>query len=187
MKTPAKLLYGERVRLTSLHPDDAPTIAAWEQDTELLRLYDARPARPRSEAKVSEWLRDLRDDEKTFVFGIRSLDNEELLGTVELDGILWPHGACGLSVAIGKRANWGKGYGYEAVRLALAFAFEELNLHRVTATVFAYNQRSINLIEKLGFQREGTYREFIHRDGKRHDMPLYGLLRHEWDAGQRDT
>ncbi|MBL7064270.1 MAG: GNAT family N-acetyltransferase [Anaerolineae bacterium] len=73
-------------------------------------------------------------------------DGDDLIGYVELDGIIWPHSVCGFSVAIGDRANWGKGYGYEAARLALAFAFDELNLHRVTATVFSNNERSIALV-----------------------------------------
>ncbi len=50
-------------------------------------------------------------------------------------------------------------------------------------TVFSYNTRAIALYEKLGFQREGVYREFIQRDGARYDMYLYGLLRCEWKAG----
>ena len=70
------------------------------------------------------------------------------------------------------------------MRLALKFAFDELNLHRVQLTVFAYNDRAIALYEKLGFQREGTFREFLHRDGARYDMYLYGLLRREWEARQ---
>jgi RimJ/RimL family protein N-acetyltransferase len=93
---------------------------------------------------------------------------------------------CGISIAIGDRANWARGYGYDAGELALAFAFDELNLHRVTATVFSYNERSIALVEKLGFRREGAFREFLQRDGERHDMLLYGLLRPEWEARRRD-
>jgi RimJ/RimL family protein N-acetyltransferase len=93
---------------------------------------------------------------------------------------------CGFSIAIGDPANWGQGYGYEAAQLALAFAFDELNLHRVTTTVFSYNERSIALVEKLGFRTEGAFREFLHRDGRRHDMLLYGLLRPEWEARRQD-
>jgi len=80
----------------------------------------------------------------------------------------------------------GQGYGYEAGGLALAFAFDELNLHRVTSTIFSYNERSIALFEKLGFRREGVFREFLQRDGRRHDVLLYGLLRPEWDARRQD-
>jgi RimJ/RimL family protein N-acetyltransferase len=64
--------------------------------------------------------------------------------------------------------------------LILRFAFHELNLHRVQLTVFEYNARAIALYERLGFRREGTYRETLLRDGKRFDMYLYGMLSHEW-------
>jgi RimJ/RimL family protein N-acetyltransferase len=53
--------------------------------------------------------------------------------------------------------------------------------------VFSYNKRAIALYEKLGFQREGVYREFLQRDGKRFDMYLYGILRREWDARQQQS
>ena len=69
-----------------------------------------------------------------------------------------------------------------ALRLLLRFAFDELNLYRVQLTVFSYNPRAIRLYEKLGFRHEGTFREFVQRDGARHDMLLYGLLRQEWEA-----
>jgi RimJ/RimL family protein N-acetyltransferase len=182
MTLPASLLRGERIRLTALSEDDASTIARWDENSQFLRLYGARPARPRSEVEITQWLQNLRNDDRTIAFAIRPLDGDELLGTLELDGILWPHRVCGIGIAIGDRANWGCGYGYEAAQLGLAFVFGELNLHRVTGTVFSYNQRSVALIEKLGFRHEGTFREFLERDGERHDMLLYGLLRSEWEA-----
>lgn len=188
MTLPARLLYGERVRLTALTQGDVPTIARWYRDTALLRLFDAVAARPQSEAEIARRLEEWQQDENGFYFAIRPVDESEdnLLGLIELDGVLWPHGVCGISIAIGDRADWGQGYGYEAGELALAFAFHELNLHRVTATIFSYNERSRALVEKLGFRREGTFREFLERDGKRHDMLLYGLLRPEWKARQQD-
>jgi len=48
------------------------------------------------------------------------------------------------------------------------------------------NRRSIALFEKLGFRREGAHREFLQRDGERYDMLLYGLLKHEWRAGNEE-
>ncbi|HSO58507.1 MAG TPA: GNAT family protein, partial [Paenisporosarcina sp.] len=70
----------------------------------------------------------------------------------------------------------GKGFGKDAMQLVMNYAFNELNLHRLSLTVFGYNQGAIKLYESLGFRHEGTYREFLQRDGKRHDMHLYGLL-----------
>jgi len=180
--TISRLLRGDRVRLTALNTRDLPTLVHWFEDAEFMRLYDTRPACPKSEAELTRWLEKLQKAKNDFAFAVRPLNSKDLIGYVELDGILWPHGVCGFSIAIGDRANWGQGYGYEAARLALAFAFGEINLYRVTATVFGYNERSIALFEKLGFQREGAYREFLQRDGRRYDMLLYGLLRHEWGA-----
>ena len=83
-------------------------------------------------------------------------------------------------MGLGEREAWGQGYGTEALHLALQYAFDELNLHRITLTVIAYNERAIALYERAGFQREGVFREFGRRDGKRYDMYLYGLLNREW-------
>jgi RimJ/RimL family protein N-acetyltransferase len=177
---PSRLLHGSRVRLTALRPDDLSTIARWYQDAGFMRLYDARPAVPKTEAALAHWLEEVGKAENTLPFAIRPVEGDDLIGTLELDGILWTHGVCGIGIAIGDRTNWGQGYGTEAAGLALAFAFDELNLHRVQATVFTYNERSIALFERLGFRREGVFREFLHRDGERYDMVLYGLLDREW-------
>ena len=176
-----KLLRGSKVRLTALAEHDVATMARWYQDAEFLRLYDSRPAYPKTEAELSRWLEELQKDKNTFAFAIRPLEGDDLIGYLELDEVIWQHGVCGMGLSIGDQANWGRGFGYEATQLGLAFAFNELNLHRVQVTVFSYNERSIGLIEKLGFQREGVFREFLQRDGRRHDMVLYGLLRHEWE------
>lgn len=181
----SNLLRGARVRLTALNPDDLPTIARWQQNAEFLRLFDACPAAPKNETALSRWLEERSKANDAFLFAVRPLDSDELLGYAELDGILWAHQSSWLSMAIGDPSQWDKGYGTEAMQLLLAFAFRELNLHRVQLTVFAYNQRAIALYENLGFQREGVYRELLQRDGARHDMLLYGLLRREWEATTR--
>ncbi len=182
VKMSSSLLRGERVELTALHRDDVPVIASWEQDTDFLRLLDASPAQPRSIEEITRWLESGQKARNNFLFGVRLLLSETLIGWVELDGIQWAHGSTGLGLAIGRREQWGQGYGREALELALQFAFHELNLHGVHLTVFSYNERAIALYERIGFQREGAYREYLHRDGKRHDMLLYGLLRREWEA-----
>jgi RimJ/RimL family protein N-acetyltransferase len=89
-----------------------------------------------------------------------------------------------MGVGIGEPQYRGKGYGTEATQLLLKYAFHEINLHRVQLTVFAYNLSAIAVYEKLGFVKEGVMRERLHRDGQRHDVLLYSLLRHEWEARQ---
>ena len=179
--TSSTLLRGSRIRLTALTQSDLPTVVQWHQNPEFLRLFDALPAYPKTEAALAQWLDDTRKSTEAFLFAVRSLDSNELIGYVELDGILWTHRVSGVSIAIGEAKHWGQGYGYEVMQLVLRFAFDELNLHRVQLTVFSYNERAIALYDKLGFQREGVHREHLQRDGKRYDMYLYGLLRSEWE------
>jgi RimJ/RimL family protein N-acetyltransferase len=174
------ILQGHTIRLTAVEEDDLATIGRWYQDAGFARLFDATPAAPRSAAVLARWLDEAQKDKHGYLFAIRPVNDSTLLGYAELDGILWSNGNAWLGLGLGDRDNWGKGYGSEATQLALAFAFDELNLHRVQLSVFAYNERAIALYEKLGFVHEGTYREHLRRDGQYYDMYLYGLLRREW-------
>ncbi|MFZ5918927.1 MAG: GNAT family N-acetyltransferase [Chloroflexota bacterium] len=183
--TLSKLLQGHQVRLDALSKNDLPTLVAWYRDTEFLRFWDSRPASPKNETELSKILEESANDKNIFAFAVRPVNSGELLGYIEIDDIDWPHDAAGIGIGFGDPAHWGRGYGYEASQLALAFAFHELNLHRLTATVFSYNARSVALFEKLGFTREGVFRERLQRDGQRFDMYLYGLLRHEWHRNDR--
>ena len=174
------LLHGPRVRLTAVTLDDLPTIAHWSQDAGFARMFEANPAAPKAPSALESWLDGYSRSNTGYLFGVRLLDGDGLLGFIELDSILWPHRHTWVSIGIGDAANQGQGYGAEALSLALQFAFQELNLHRVQLTVFSYNQRAIALYEKLGFRREGIFREHLERDGTRFDMYLYGMLRPEW-------
>jgi RimJ/RimL family protein N-acetyltransferase len=178
----SNLLHSARVRLTALRLDDLSTIARWYEDADFARLFDARPAAPKTAGALESWLEEYSRSTNCYLFAVRPLESDELLGFVELESIMWVHQHAWLSIAIGDAANQGQGYGTEALQMLLQFAFQELNLHRVQLTVFRYNQRAIALYEKVGFQREGIYREHLQRDGVRYDMFLYGILRPEWLA-----
>jgi len=178
----SNLLHGERVRLTALNKQDIPTLLRWEEDSVYLRLLNSGLARPRTEATITAWLDEIDKANNELTFAIRLNENDELIGVIGFDGIEWANQVASFSIGIGDQANWGQGYGFEAIQLALTYAFKELNLHRLQLTVFSYNKRAIALYEKCGFKQEGVFREYIQRDGKRHDMILYGLLRPEWES-----
>jgi RimJ/RimL family protein N-acetyltransferase len=177
------LLCGEKVKLNAVRDEDMETVTEWYQDAGFLRLYDSQPAAPVTGKQLAERLQKQQEDPNTFLFAIRLVDTNRIIGLLELDGVAWTHGTSFVSIGLGEEADRGQGYGREAMRLALRFAFYELNLHRICLTVFDYNTAAVALYEGLGFKREGTYREHLLRDGQRHDMYLYGLLRREWEEG----
>ena len=176
------ILRGEKVQLTAIRPEDGSVFAEWYQDAAFLRNYDSRPAMPRTAKDLAKIFEEEQERHDSFLFAVRLVETDRIIGLLQFDGVSWTHGASFVSIGIGETADRGQGYGREAMELALRFAFDELNLHRVCLTVFAYNEAARRLYEALGFKHEGTYREHLLRDGRRHDMYLYGLLRREWAA-----
>ena len=83
-------------------------------------------------------------------------------------------------IDIGEQEYWGKGYGTEALQLLLAYAFLELNLHRVSLRVFSFNEKAIHIYYKLGFEKEGVIRESLYRNGEWHDIITMGILKSEY-------
>ncbi|MFC7167401.1 GNAT family N-acetyltransferase [Halospeciosus flavus] len=103
----------------------------------------------------------------------------ERVGTVSLDPIDHPDGRGELHVALAEDF-WGEGYGTEAAELLTTYAFDELRKHRVVARVFAGNERSKRVFEKLGFRHEATFEEAAFRDGDYVDVDLFAVLDREW-------
>jgi len=174
------MLNGNKVRLGAINTEDIETFACWYENTDFLRFFDKIPANPKSREELKQWIKETQTSGKSYSFSIRSIDKDEMVGYIELTNIQWWNGVANLGIGIGEGKHRGSGYGKEAMELLLDFAFNELNLHRVQLNVFSYNKGAMSLYEKLGFKREGIYREFIHRDGKRWDMYLYGILSNEW-------
>ncbi|KAF8158388.1 acyl-CoA N-acyltransferase [Crassisporium funariophilum] len=73
-----------------------------------------------------------------------------------------------------------KGYGYEAMRWLIGYAFEGMNMHRVSLTVFEGNDKALALYLKLGFIEEGRHRKIVWIDGAWKDTIYMGILEDEW-------
>lgn len=179
----SNLLRGEKARLTAVNSTDLMVITRWWADPDFLRLYNSAPAAPRNDDQLSRRFDLSQTSHDVFLFAIRPLAEETLLGLLEFDGIDWSNRTSFVSIGIGLPEYRGLGYGYDAMAAGLRFAFHELNLYRVCLTVFSYNAAAIALYERLGFTREGAYRQHIERDGRRYDLIIYGLLRPEWEKG----
>jgi ribosomal-protein-alanine N-acetyltransferase len=74
----------------------------------------------------------------------------------------------------------GDGYMAEGFALALEFAFRRLKLHRVEANVQPANRRSLALVERLGFEREGYSRRYVKIAGRWRDHVRFAMLAEDW-------
>ncbi|MCC6175233.1 MAG: GNAT family N-acetyltransferase [Chloroflexi bacterium] len=181
------LFRGRLVRLAAPLPSDHDAFARWSEDDQYLRILDNDPARPLSPEAHAAWETPFLSAPNGYVFRLRTLADDTLIGLVALGQIEWTHQTAMLGIAIGDPAYWGRGYGSDAIDLILRYAFLELNLYRVWLTTIGYNVRALRAYEKAGFKPEGVWREAIHRDDHRYDVVHFGLLRHEWQAHRTAT
>ena len=174
------MLYGERVRLRGIEREDIPTFVRWFNDPgvrQYLLMYE-----PMSKAKEERWFETQLESRGDFLFAIETLIEDEWahIGNVGLHRVDWKNRTAVLGIVLGEKTLWEQGYGTDATRTMLRFAFRELNLHRVELEVFEFNPRAARCYEKAGFQHEGTRRQSLFRDGRYHDAHLMAVLQEEF-------
>ncbi|HSJ56838.1 MAG TPA: GNAT family protein [Anaerolineae bacterium] len=176
------LFRGELVRLAAAAEGDAEAFGRWSEDAEYLRGLDTDYARPRSVDEMRKQLERSPDDRGSVEFRIRTLQDDRLIGFVVLHSIEWNNRTANLAIGIGEAEYRGKGYGSDALRVVLRYAFHELNLERVGLDVNENNVRAIHAYEKVGFRHEGAMRHALLRDGRWHARIIMGILYDEWQA-----
>jgi RimJ/RimL family protein N-acetyltransferase len=174
------LLSAKRIKLTAIRDSDLKKIEFWFNDTKFLRYYDMIPAVPKCKSEVQAVMDSYTDSSEKFLFAVRMIETEEIIGIAGFDDIIWSNGVATLFIGIADKQFISEGFGKETLQMLLDFGFNELNFYRIQLSAIAYNEAAIHLYEISGFIREGTYRNFILRDGERFDLYLYGLLDAEW-------
>lgn len=175
-----QLLTGKLVRLTAQDPaTDPEAIERWDHDSEYTRLLSIEPVRPTSAREAREWMEKPRG-ESAFRFSIHTLQDDRIIGFLNVMRVDYINGNCFVGIGIGEREFWSKGYGTDAMKLALRFAFTELNMQRVSLDLLASNARAQRSYEKCGFRVEGVERRSEGRDGSRQDILAMGILVDEW-------
>lgn len=175
----ARKLVGEGVELRRHDRANYPLYARWYGDEEIWRLT-SWAAEPMQQAQAERLFEDREASAVDDSFAIHREGEEEPLGVISLTNISEANGSAELSVIIGDEKDRDKGFGTEAIRVILRYAFEDLGLQRVDLSVFEFNELAIRAYEKLGFQREGRVHQAVRRDGKFHDAILMRILASEW-------
>lgn len=166
-----------RIRLCAPRTGDEKEVSTWYDDAFYLRSVDTEPAYPFSEEKIEK---EIKGAENTFYFHIRTLEDDRLIGFATLHSLEWNNQLATLAIGIGNKKDRGQGFGDEALKLIMRYAFMELNLFRLSLEVISYNSNAINLYLRNGFIKEGVIRKAVYRDNQRHDRIVMGILRHDW-------
>lgn len=167
----------DRLELRPFQASDGPAVLAYSQDPDWAEYQQTTPtSEAEAERVVAAML--LRDWESQPAWALTRSGG--VVGLVSLE-FSADHRIALLGYGI-HRAHRGRGLTGEAIRAVLGEAFTGYEqLTRVAANTDARNRASSRLLEKLGFEHEGTLRSGgVTAKGERVDGAVYGLLRADW-------
>jgi diamine N-acetyltransferase len=171
-------LIGERIFLRPFRRDDLPFIQKWSNDAELRRLIGE--VAPMSRAEIKKWYKDLLADKDRVWFAIVVKKGDRVIGEAGLLRMFRPWRNTDMTIIIGEKDEWGKGYGTEVGHLLLHYAFRQLGFHRISIGVVGFNKRALKFWERLGFKREGVERDEYYYDNEYSDGIMMSILENEF-------
>jgi ribosomal-protein-alanine N-acetyltransferase len=183
-------LYSSRLILRLAKPQDVSAILRYYQDNRG-HLEPFEPQRDRGFYSEIYWDWVVRDrmadfwaDRSFKLFLFKQESPQSIIGSVNfsyfLRGIAQ---SCilGYSLAYSEQ---GQGYMTEALEVAIAYVFEELNFHRVIAAYMPHNRQSGNVLKRLGFKVEGYAYDYLMIQNAWQDHILTSLINENWQAKQ---
>lgn len=167
-------LRNDAVVIGPLIPDDMGALFLWLNDRDAAN--QDQPYQPVDWLSYKAWLERMAQEKIHTFFAIRKLTAPLIIGYVTFKNIQAVHRSGEIGMRIGNEADRGKGYGKSALSLALLYAFNHLNLHRVSLTAFAHNERAIAAYRAAGFKDEGLLKDAAFIDGRYVDMVAMAIL-----------
>jgi len=177
-----EFLTGQKLYLRGLEKADLTgNMFQWHNDAEVTK-YMIAGAVPNTLSVLEAEYEQLTASPNDVVFAIMDQASDTHIGNIGLYNIRWLVRAAELRIIIGEKTYWGKGYGLEATRLTVGYAFDRLNLNKVFLGVNAAHQAALNCYQRAGFVWEGALRQEIFRNGVYYDAARLSILRHEYQA-----
>ena len=176
------MLKGEKVILRAVERADLPTLCAFNNDVAVELAGGGDPPMPQSLARLeAEFDQDAAKGGRGDGFAIEAIaapggGPNTLIGQCALFQFDPVARTCALGITIGDKDYWGKGYGREAVRLLLDWAFRLRNVRKVWLTVWSNNERGIRAYRACGFVEEGRLRDHVWSNGAYHDLVYMGAF-----------
>ncbi len=181
------MIEGSIVNLRAFDIDDAAHMFRWRNDAEVVEYLNVRYPTPL--VREGDFMRRRGTAPQSFTnahFVVETKDGLPI-GHVGLNIASAEDRNAHLGMMIGEKDHWSRGYGADALKTLLRFAFGEMNLHRVDLTVDAANVRGIACYRKCGFVEEGRLRDARYQHGEFADQVVMGILRPEFYAGEESV
>lgn len=177
---------GKHIYLRFLEEKDAEAMKQlYFRNKEFFQNYS--PKRDESYYTYERHLKSIKNSsqsrkiDKEYSFGIFIKETDQLIGDIDLTGVLRDAlQTCYIGYSLDQEHN-GKGYMTEAVKLIVDYGFKQLHLHRIVAGVMPTNIGSIRVLEKAGFEKEGFARKNVKINGKWEDHVELSILNPEDD------
>lgn len=169
------MIAGEQVILRALERDDLERCYRWMNDPNIVWTLKSRYPIPfQGEA---EWLENaVNPAPNERHFAIERKDDRVHIGNASIHDIDWVSRTAAFGLFLGEPAAWNRGYGSDAVRTLVRFAFAEMNLRKLRINVFDYNDRAKHVLSSNGFVQEGKLAREFYRDGEYHDIVILSIF-----------
>lgn len=168
-------IYGEKVMLRAMEPEDMEMLRATINDPEVEHMVGGWSF-PVSRYEQMQWYERVIMDKRNLRFIIESIENHEIFGMVNLVDIDWKNRSAFHGIKLRSNVPKRHGIATDAVMALMRYAFEELQLVRLDGSWIEYNTPSIKLYEKCGWSIEGTKEKAIFSDGEYYKLYLGGIL-----------
>ncbi|WP_067730783.1 GNAT family N-acetyltransferase [Oceanobacillus damuensis] len=170
----------KRILLRKVEKNDIEQYHSWRNDTDVMFSTSSSLDLYSLEDTIDFVENVLINSKSSKSYIIVEKENQVSIGVTSLINIDYKNRNAECIIDIGEKKYWGQGYGKEALRMLLNYAFQELNLHRVSLRVFSFNEKAIRLYNKLGFKEEGISRQSLFRNGEWNDIIHMGILKEEY-------
>ena len=169
---------GETVSLCVANADHVNLYAGWMNHPETRKF--TRFNMPQTIDEVKKMFEPKKEAVKEDIFfEIWHKKDKKPIGLANLFRIQWFTRNAHISYIIDPK-YWKQNIGTEVGKLVLDYAYKELNLHKITARLFALNKASIQLAEKIGFKLEITLKKEVYIDGEHMDVFEYSIFKDDW-------
>ncbi len=176
---PIVTIDGERVALGPLRRDLLPLYQRWINDPAVVRTL-GEGLRPLLLEDEQQWYERSVGATNDVTFQIYVRSGWRPIGTTAIVGMDQRHGTANFGIMVGEKDCWDQGYGTEATRLVLDYAFNVLGLHNIMLSVYDFNHRGVRAYEKAGFKVIGRRRQALRLGHERHDVIFMDALATEF-------